>query len=281
MGSPKDYLEIMRPVNSVMVGIAIIVGAAITGGAETLGNYMLLIYSFLTGFTLTGASMAINDYYDRDIDFINEPKRPIPSGRITPQGAIVFTAVLSVVGLAASWMISYAAFGIAVFAWIVMMAYSIWGKKQGFLGNLMVSTCIALPFIYGGLLSGQIYSSIFFSMLAFLSNTGREITKGIVDIEGDRAEGVRTVAVSKGASRAADIATLFFLGAVASSVLPVYFKLVSFWYIPFVVITDLGLILSSYQIVNDPTRETARSVKKRILYLMLIGLIGFAVGSLF
>jgi hypothetical protein len=45
-------------------------------------------------------------------------------------------------------------------------------------------------------------------------------------------------------------------------------------------ITDLGLIYSSYQIVSDPSRETARSVKKRILYLMLIGLIGFAAGSL-
>ena len=281
MGSPKDYLEIMRPVNSFMVGIAIIVGAAITGGMDMLSNYTVLVYSFLTGFTLTGASMAINDYYDRDIDFINEPQRPIPSGRISPNAAIIFTAVLSIIGLASSWMISYGAFGIAVFAWIVMMVYSIWGKKKGFLGNLMVSTCIALPFIYGGLLSGRLHSSIFFSMLAFLSNTGREITKGIVDTEGDRAAGVRTVAVANGTSRAADIATLFFLGAVASSVLPVYFRLVSYWYIPFVIITDLGLILSSYQIINDPARETARSVKKRILYLMLIGLVGFAAGSLF
>lgn len=73
---------------------------------------------------------------------------------------------------------------------------------------------------------------------------------------------------------------MFFLAAVASSVIPVYLELVSFWYIPFVVVTDLGLIYSSYQIVSDPARETARSVKKRILYLMLIGLIGFAVGSL-
>lgn len=280
MGSPKDYLEIMRPVNSFMVGIAIIVGAAITGGIQLLNNWILLIYSFITGFTLTGASMAINDYYDRDIDFINEPNRPIPSGRISPQSAIIFTMLLSIIGLYASLMISIEAFVIAVFAWIVMMVYSMWGKKTGFLGNLMVSTCIALPFIYGGILSNHLWSSFSFSLLAFLSNTGREVTKGIVDTQGDRAAGVRTVAVSKGAIRAADIATLFFLAAVASSVVPVYLKLVSFWYIPFVLITDLGLIYSSYQIVSDPSRETARSVKKRILYLMLIGLIGFAAGSL-
>ena len=280
MGNPKDYFEIMRPVNSVMVGISIIVGAAITGGTTVLGNWMLLFYSFITGFTLTGASMAINDYYDREIDFINEPHRPIPSGRISPTSALIFTGLLSAVGLASSWMVSTSALVIAVFAWIVMMIYSMWGKKTGFPGNLMVSSCIALPFIYGGVLSGNLEAAASFSLLAFLSNTGREITKGIVDIQGDKTSGVKTIAVSRGAGKAADIATIFFIAAVASSVIPVYLNLVSFWYIPFVVITDLGLILSSYQIIADPSRETARSIKKRILYLMIIGLIGFTAGSL-
>lgn len=280
MGGPKDYLEIMRPINSVMVGVAIIIGAVITGGINILDNLMVLLYSFLTGFTLTGASMAINDYYDRKIDAINEPKRPIPSGRISPNNAVIFTALLSIIGLASSWQISMSAFIVAVFAWAVMMIYSMWGKRTGFLGNLMVSTCIALPFIYGGLLSGRIMASLSFSLLAFLANTGREITKGIVDIQGDKAAGVNTIAVRYGATRAADIATLFFIAAVASSVIPVYLGLVSYWYIPFVLTTDIGLIVSSYQIIADPSRETSRTIKTRILYLMIIGLLGFAAGSL-
>jgi len=280
MGSPRDYLEIMRPVNSVMVGVAIIVGAAITGGINILDNLMILFYSFITGFTLTGASMAINDYYDREIDAINEPKRPIPSGRISPEGAVIFTAILSVFGLASSWQITVSAFIVALFAWAVMMSYSMWGKKTGFLGNLMVSSCIGLPFVYGGLLSGKIWASLSFSLLAFLSNTGREITKGIVDIQGDKAAGIRTIAVTRGATRAADIATLFFIAAVASSVIPVYLNLVSYGYIPLVLTTDIGLIVSSYQIISDPSRETSRKIKTRILYLMIIGLLGFAAGSL-
>ena len=280
MGGPRDYLEIMRPINSIMVGVAIIIGAVITGGINILDNLIILSYSFLTGFSLTGASMAINDYYDREIDAINEPKRPIPSGRISPQSAVIFTVVLSVLGLASSWQISMGAFIIAVFGWAVMMAYSMWGKRTGFLGNLMVSSCISLPFIYGGLISGKILASLSFSLLAFLSNTGREITKGIVDIQGDKSAGVRTIAVTRGATRAADIATLFFIAAVASSVIPVYLDLVSFWYIPFVLTTDIGLIASSYQIIADPSRETSRKIKTRILYLMIIGLIGFAAGSL-
>lgn len=281
MGSLSDYLEIMRPVNSVMVGISIIVGAVITGSFDILDNIWLLVYSFLTGFTLTGASMTINDYYDRSIDAINEPERPLPSGRISPQSAVFFTAFLSFIGLGSSLQISLSAFIIAVFAWILMMLYSMRGKRTGFLGNLMVSTCIALPFIYGGLLSDRITASLSFSLLAFLSNTGREITKGIVDIEGDRVAGIKTIAVQRGATKAAKFATLFFISAVVSSGIPIYLNFVSILYIPFVLVTDIGLIISSYQIIVDPSRMTSRVVKNRILYLMFIGLIGFAVGSLF
>ncbi len=280
MGTPKDYIEIMRPVNSVMLGAAIIIGAFITGGTQILGDWVSLVYAFLTGFTMSGAAMAINDYYDREIDAINEPHRAIPSGRISPRSAVVFTGFLSVIGLASSYMVSLEALLIAVFAWIVMMTYSMWGKKTGFLGNLMVSASVALPFMYGGVMTGSLAASLSFSGIAFLANTGREITKGIVDVDGDREAGVRTIAVTSGEKNAAIIASLFFLSAVLISIYPIYSQLVSFWYIPFVAITDLGLIYSSYQVISDPTRETSRQVKTRILYLMLVGLIGFAAGSL-
>lgn len=280
MGSPRDYFEIMRPVNSVMLGVAIIIGALITGGTEILSDGLSLVYAFLTGFTMSGAAMAINDYYDREIDAVNEPQRAIPSGRISPRAAVIFTVILSATALASSYMISTEALLIAAFAWVVMMAYSIWGKKTGFLGNLMVSFSVALPFMYGGVMTGSLAASLSFSGIAFLANTGREITKGIVDVDGDKREGVRTIAVTSGEKNAARAASLFFLSAVIVSFYPVYGQLVSFWYIPFIAITDLGLIYSSYQVTRDPTRETSREVKTRILYLMLIGLIGFAAGSL-
>jgi len=280
MGSPRDYIEIMRPVNSLMLGVAIIIGAFITGGTEILSDGWSLIFAFLTGFTMSGAAMAINDYYDREIDAVNEPQRAIPSGRISPRAAVTFTGVLSATALVSSYMISMEALLIAAFAWVVMMAYSIWGKKTGFLGNLMVSFSVALPFMYGGVMTGSLATSLSFSGIAFLANTGREITKGIVDVDGDKREGVRTIAVTSGEKNAARVASLFFLSAVVVSIYPIYTQLVSFWYTPFIAITDLGLIYSSYQVIRDPTRETSRQVKTMILYLMLIGLIGFAAGSL-
>jgi geranylgeranylglycerol-phosphate geranylgeranyltransferase len=280
MGKAGSLLEITRPVNSVMLGLAIIVGAAITGGAGILGEPLLLLYAFITGWALTGASMAVNDYYDRDIDAVNEPGRPIPSGRVTPGEALSLTAVLSLAGLTSSYLVSPQAFAVAGFSWMVMMLYSAWGKRTGFPGNLMVSTCIALPFVYGGVLTGNLTVSLSFSLMAFLSNTGREVAKGIVDVEGDRSAGVRTVAVSRGAGTASKLAAAFFVTAAASSVVPLYLGLVSLWYTPFVAATDVGLVHGAVSLVRDPSRENSRRVKNRVLYLMLIGLVGFATGSL-
>ena len=200
MGRIGGFLRIIRPVNSVMLGAAILVGVAMAGGAN--GPLLSLALVFLTGFTLTGAAMVINDYYDRDIDAVNEPGRPIPSGEVKPREAVAYSILLSAVGLAAAGLTSISALGVAALSWILMMTYSAWGKRMGFLGNLMVSTCIGLPFVYGGIVAGNVSTSLLFSALAFLSNTGREVTKGIVDTEGDSSRGVKTVAVVYGVDRA-------------------------------------------------------------------------------
>ena len=280
MSRVSGFIRIIRPVNSLMMGVGVLVGAVMVGGVKGAGLDWDLALAFITGFTLSGAAMTINDYYDMDVDAINEPGRPIPSGLVKPREAVAYTFLLSAVGLYASWLVSWQTLGIAVLAWVVLMAYSSWGKRTGFFGNLMVSTCIALPFIYGGVMVSNSSPSLLFSLLAFLTNTGREISKGIIDMEGDRVEGIRTIAVRWGARTASRVAALFYLAAVAVSMIPLYFGLVSVWYSPFVALTDMGLLYEALTIVRDPSRENSRRVKKRILYWMLFGLLGFAAGSL-
>ena len=146
MGDPVGLIRLIRPVNCVMIGFAILVGALMGGGISSLGSPRDLFLAFLTGFTLTGGAMAINDYYDREIDSINEPGRPIPSGAVTPRLAFTTSMVLSVIGLVSSWMTGLSSLALASFAWVAMMFYSTVGKRTGLPGNLIVSTCIGLPF---------------------------------------------------------------------------------------------------------------------------------------
>ena len=153
---------------------------------------------------------------------------------------------------------------------------------MGFLGNLMVSTCIAVPFVYGSVVVGGGVShatSIFVAMI-FLSNTGREIIKGIVDVEGDRERNVETVAALYGVRKAAVVSAAFHFLAVALTPIPWFLGIVSFWYLPFVTLTDMGLIMAAILLLLNPSRENARRIKNRELAWFLSGLLAFMIGTI-
>jgi geranylgeranylglycerol-phosphate geranylgeranyltransferase len=276
------FIRIMRPINCLMMGFAVMVGAALVG---ILGSsedvWFPLLFGFLTGFFLTASSMVVNDIIDREIDAVNEPDRPIPRGAVSVRQARVFAGVLGVFGFAFAFAANWECFVIAVFAWLVFAVYSLWGKQAGFLGNLLVSVCVVVPFVYGGFVVGRGFgeASLVFVVIAFLSNTGREVTKGIVDVEGDRKKDVQTVAVRFGARVASVVAVVFYVSAVVLSVLPWKLGLVSLWFVPFVLVTDAGLVFSSVWLLRDYSRENARRVKRLVLFWFVFGLEAFLAGT--
>jgi geranylgeranylglycerol-phosphate geranylgeranyltransferase len=115
--------------------------------------------------------------------------------------------------------------------------------------------------------------------MVFLSNTGREITKGIVDIEGDRKQNIKTLAVRFGLAPAAIAAALFYISATLLSPIPVLLGLVSFWFIPLVAVTDLGLVASSIALLKNHSRESARRIKRIVLVWFVFGLLAFLIGA--
>ena len=283
MGKFSGYLRLMRPINCLMMGFAVIVGVVLASSIFLEAPLLTLIYGFVTGFTLTAASMAINDYYDREIDAINEPNRPIPSGLIKPEEALAFAFIFTLIGFVAAYLTNFLCFIAAIASWTVSVAYVTAGKQTGLLGNFLVSTCVAMPFIYGNLAVANTIelNVLIFASMAFLSNTGREITKGIVDVQGDRAKSIQTLAVRYGEKTAAVAASFFYLSAVLLSSIPWLLNLVSLWFIPLVAITDFGLTASSFMIIKDCSRENARKVKKNVLLWFIIGLLAaFVVGAI-
>jgi len=281
MGKIGAYVRLMRPVNAFMMGFAVIVGAFLSNRTETANFSNELLLGFVTGLTLTGASMAVNDYYDREIDAVNEPSRPIPSGAVKPRNALIFASALTLIGFASAFFTNIQCGVTAVVAWAIMIAYVTVGKRTGLLGNFMVSACVAVPFLYGSLtVTSEIGLNVgLFVAMAFLSNTGREVNKGIVDVEGDKARNVRTVAVRFGNKTAAVLATVFYLSAVSLSVLPLILDIVSIWFVPFIVVTDFGLTLSSILLLKNPSRENAKRIKNSVLVFFLFGLLGFVAGN--
>ena len=280
MGKTSGFVQLMRPVNCAMMGFAVFVGAILADPQFFNAGYIAIIYGFITGFMLTAASMTINDYYDRVIDAINEPSRPIPSGIISAQQALTFVFILSLVGFIFAYFTSVLCLLVAIISWVVVVTYVTVGKRSGLPGNFLVSICVAIPFIYGSIavLNSVPLSVVLFTSMAFLSNTGREITKGIVDVKGDKAEGIKTLAVRYGEKSAAVTAAVFYVSAVMLTPFPPFLNLVSFWFIPLVLVTDIGLVLSSALLLKDYSRENARKIKKWVLLLFVVGLLAYVMG---
>ena len=278
MGKLTGLLRLTRPLNCLMMGFAVIVGASLV---STLSFTISLLLGFVTSFSLAAASMTINDYYDRQIDAINEPSRPIPKGDVSPKEALIFAAALTTVGLVAAFKTNLPSLVVAVTALIISFTYITKGKKTGLPGNLLVSATVVIPFIYGGLTVGQLETStLLFVAIAFLSNTGREITKGIVDVEGDRSHNIKTIAVTYRERTAAATAAIFTLSAVCLSPLPWLWGLVSDWFLLPVVITDIGMIASSFLLLRDYSRKSAKTIKNLSLIWFTTGLLAFILGKI-
>ena len=281
MGKPSGMIRLMRPLNCTMMGFAVLVGAVIANPQFSSFSWLNLFFGFFTGFTLCAAAMAVNDYYDRAIDAINEPARPIPCGAVKPKEALAFVAVLSAVGFALALLVSVLCLAVAVASWVIVVTYLTVGKRSGLPGNFLVSACVAIPFIYGSAaVVGTVgVNVVFFALMAFLSNTGREITKGIVDVMGDKLENVKTLAVRYGERSAAVVAAVFYVAAVVLTPIPWFLGLVSVWFVPFVLATDVGLAACSVLLLRDHSREKARKIKNTVLLLFVLGLLAYVFGA--
>ena len=282
MSKALGLLRILRPVNSLMTGLAVLIGEAIA--YRTL--YLVpSILGILTAFTLTGASMVTNDYWDRTVDAINVPHRPIASGLISVKLALSYAAILTVIGLSSALLTNGFCFFIAVLSLLVSLFYNYVGKKLGLLGNVLVGACIAIPLIYGGFLHeaivfdrGRIQVLLFFDLMVFLAITGREVNKGIADIEGDRVREVKTVAIRFGKKAAALVAISFYLTAVTLSAIAWFVISISWVYLPIVLVADGGFVASSFILIRDYTKENVGKAKNMVLVSMLVGLFAFFVG---
>ncbi len=281
MNKLGGFIRLIRPINCLMMGFAVLVGAILANLQLAGLNWLNILFGFLTGFTFCAAAMVINDYYDRYIDAINEPSRPIPSGLVKTNEALIFMILLSAVGFAFAFLVSILCLAVAAASLAITATYLTVGKRSGLPGNFLVSICVAIPFIYGSLVAVNFVklNILLFATMAFLSNTGREITKGIVDTKGDSAKGIKTLAVRFGEKNAAIVAAVFYVSAVALTPVTWFLNLVGVGFIPFVLVTDVGLIACSVILLLDHSREKARKIKNVVLLLFLVGLLAYVFGS--
>ncbi|MEM0084917.1 MAG: UbiA family prenyltransferase [Candidatus Methanomethylicia archaeon] len=271
-------IKVIRPINSVMMGFSVCLSEFIA--LRSFPSNSLMIHGFLTGFSLTGASMVINDIYDYEVDLINAPKRPIPSGILKIKEAWIYGLTLSLLGIISAYMINQYCLIIALTSFVISILYNVHFKKYGLIGNFMVSFCVAMPFIFGAYaVGGGSKILLTFSITAFLVNTSREVIKGIADVEGDIKRQVKTVAIEYGIKTARTVAILLFILAIIAAIVPIIFKWVSWLYVPIIMLSLIGLSYEILSLLNEINREKAIKIKNRLLLYMFLALIAMFTGG--
>jgi geranylgeranylglycerol-phosphate geranylgeranyltransferase len=280
--SLRAGLEIIRPANCAMIGFAVIVGEFVSKPTSLSVTRSTL--GFFTGFFICAYSMAINDIYDAEVDRVNQPGRPIPSGRMTPQTANRLSVLALLAGVAFSVLtLSVAAVAVAAAYAFLSWFYSHSAKKQGLAGNLIVASSLAIPFVYGGIISGgMILSSLLLLMAltAFFAGTGREVVKAMADVQGDEKRGINSVARARGMGAAAATGAAFFLLAVVTSWVPLMAGLANLLYTYGVVVPDVIFVYLAASIIRNRDPSNAHRVKGVALLGMLAGLLVFVGGGL-
>ena len=281
----KAYLELMRYGNCIMAAIAAAIGVFIAYNilsVNTPGSLPFPFYEsvlvFLTVFLVTGAGNAINDYYDVEIDRINKPKRPIPSGRIGTSTALYFSLALFAAGTVSAFMINVPCGIIASFNSLLLVYYAKALKRMAFLGNLAVGYLTGSTFLFGGAVffeSGGLESVFVLFLLATLATVAREIVKDIEDINGDMKNGAHTLPIVIGARKAAYVAASIGLVAVLASPLPYLQSLMSTRYLFLVAIADILFAIAVYEILlkNNPA-GSSRLFKMAMAFALLSFLAG-------
>ena len=251
-----SYITILRLVNGLVAGTAAAFGIVLSLPLSVKIDYLTLALVVIGTIFVSSQAMIFNDISDRDEDKINAPHRPIPSGKISLKTAKIygiFFVILALATAAAIDILNPELYGLTVITAILfggsLDLYNIKLKKMGFWGNLTIGINVVALFAYGSIHTFLIHSGIGLPWIPIVvgacagsGNVGREVIKGLPDIEGDREAGVRTIAVKYGPKVTAIIGSLFLWGLISGALIATI--------LPMFVITTPQLYLTSQIIVS-------------------------------
>jgi len=273
----KGYIVLIRPHNCVLAGLSIFIGGVVTGSMQPAARLLL---AALSGFLICAGGNSINDYFDIEIDRINKPNRPLPSGIITPIKAFVFSLILFISGFAVSFFINISCIIIAGITCLLLYFYSRNFKRMILVGNAVVALLTGLAFVYGGVAVGNVYKAGVVGVFALFYHFAREIIKDIEDKKGDSSEGVKSYPVKYGDKAALLLTSIILILLIGVTIIPYFLGIFSVYYLIIVAAgVDVFLVYVMVSMWSDRGVANLRRLEILMKINMLVGLLAVYVGS--
>jgi chlorophyll/bacteriochlorophyll a synthase len=289
----KIRLQLMKPITWIPLIWGVVCGAASSGGYSwTLDNVLkVAACMLLSGPLMTGYTQTLNDFYDREIDAINEPYRPIPSGAISIPQVVTQILVLLLGGIGVAYFLDRVAehdFPImtcltlgGTFVAYIYSAPPLKLKQNGWLGNYALgASYIALPWWAGHALFGELNWKIAILTLIYsLAGLGIAVVNDFKSVEGDRALGLKSLPVMFGITTAAWICVIaidVFQAGIAGYLVSIgqnlYATIVLLLVIPQIVFQDMYFL-------RDPLKNDVKYQASAQPFLVLgMLVVGLALG---
>jgi len=268
----NPYIQLVRPSVILLGAFGALVGAIVSGFTSPL----LIVIAMLVALFIGAGGNVINDYFDYEIDKINKPNRPLPSGKVSQKTALMYSVILYTIGIVLAVYLNIYCLLLAVFNTIVTIVYSWKLKKQLVIGNVVPSWLAASSFLFGALLTGGVgMVAIILSTMAFLANMGREVVKDIEDVVGDHKSGSKSFAIVFGNNKAKLIATGFILLAIAFTPIPYELGLLNGFYV-YIIVLSVMIFLHSLYIL----KRNSSGSQKLMKFAMFIAILAFLVGAI-
>lgn len=211
--APRDILELLKPITWFPPMWAFMCGV-VSSGAAIGGRWPFLIAGIaLTGPLVCGTSQAVNDWYDRHVDAINQPERPIPSGRIAGNWGLRIALFGTALSLGVAWLVGPWVFAATIVGLLCAWVYSAppWrAKVSGWWGPALVAfTYEGLTWFTGAsVMAGSLprWEILAILLLYSLGAHGIMTLNDFKAVRGDRATGVRSLPVVLGVGKASKLA---------------------------------------------------------------------------
>jgi geranylgeranylglycerol-phosphate geranylgeranyltransferase len=273
MNTFRGLVELTRPVNAIAAGALTLIGAYIAGNI-VIHPLNAGLATAATVFAVGGGN-AINDYFDREIDRINAPERPIPRGVVSPRSALVFSIICFAIAVGLALALPLLALGIAAINLVALVAYTELFKGLPGAGNVVVAYLGGSTFLFGGaaMASADLTTVGTLAVLAALSTVTREIIKDVEDITGDRQQNLNTLPIAIGERSSLLIALACIVAAVIASPYPSLLGPFGVVYLAVVLPADVIMLVASVEGFRDPT-----AAQSHMKYGMFLAAAAFIVG---
>lgn len=271
-------LKITRPLNAFMSIISVLMAAFVVLGSAIFETDVWLKVSLaMLGVVCIGsAANALNDAYDVEIDRINRPNRPIPSGALTIQEATNLWWCGIALGFLSSLWLSWWHFGMVALSAVMVYFYNTQWKRSPFWGNLVVSFIVSLGILYGGWAVGTSPLLWILVAFAFVSTLAREICKDLEDIEGDAAVGSRTLPILMGTTWTQRLIASLIGILVCLLPIPYFLFVFSGFYLILMFVVGMLCLMSIWHIFQtEPTHKGAHITSRLLKAVMLFGMLAF------